>query len=147
MYIISACLLGENCKYSGGNNFCQWVRDIADAHSYVAVCPEVQAGQPIPRPPAEIAGSRVINREGKDVTEEFERGARECYELAKAAAEKAGEKIEGAILKANSPSCGKDSVYDGTFSGTLTHGDGYFVRLLKKDKIDVITEKETKYND
>ncbi|MCQ4637181.1 DUF523 domain-containing protein [Anaerovorax odorimutans] len=147
MYIISACLLGENCKYNGGNNRCQWVVDFARTHSHIPVCPETQAGLPAPRPPAEIRGSKVVDSEGKDLTEAFDRGARACYELAKKAAADAGEPIEGAILKAKSPSCGKGRIYDGTFSDRLTKGDGYLARLLKKDQIDIITEKENPEND
>lgn len=142
MYIISACLLGENCKYNGGNNRCQWVVDFAKTHSYAAVCPETQAGLPAPRPPAEIRGNKVLDSEGRDLTLQFKKGAEEAYELAKAAAREKGEIIEGAILKAKSPSCGRDRIYDGTFSDKLTKGDGYLVRLLKQDTIDVITEKE-----
>lgn len=142
MYIISACLLGENCKYSGGNNRCQWVIDFSASHRYVPVCPETQAGLPAPRPPAEIVGDKVMDKQGRDLTAAFARGAEESYRLAKTAAEDAGEHIEGAILKAKSPSCGRDRIYDGTFSDKLTDGDGYLVRLLKKDNIDVITEKE-----
>lgn len=147
MYIISACLLGENCKYNGKNNRCQWVADFAKTHSYVAVCPETQAGLPAPRPPAEIAGAKVLDSEGKDLTDAFAKGAEESYQMARQAARDAGEAIEGAILKAKSPSCGRDRIYDGTFSGRLTGGDGYLVRLLKKDHIDVITEKENLEND
>lgn len=142
MYIISACLLGENCKYNGGNNRCRWVVDFSRHHSFVAVCPETQAGLPAPRPPAEIQQEKVIDAEGKNLTEAFRRGAEEAYNLARKAATEAGESIEGAILKAKSPSCGRDRIYDGTFSGRLTDGDGYLVRLLKQDNIDVITEKE-----
>lgn len=142
MYMISACLLGENCKYNGGNNYCQWVAEFAESHSYVTVCPESRAGLPAPRPPAEIVGDKVLDKEGRDLTEAFSRGAAGAYEDAKEAARKAGEPIEGAILKAKSPSCGKDRIYDGTFSDRLINGDGYLVRLLKKDNIDVITEKE-----
>ena len=117
--MISACLLGENCKYNGGNNRCQWVVDFAKAHSYVPVCPETQAGLPAPRPPAEICADKVLDSEGKDLT----------------------------ILKAKSPSCGRDRIYDGTFSDRLTAGDGYLVRLLKNHHIDVITEKENLEDD
>lgn len=142
MYIISACLLGENCKYNGGNNYCQWVADFVRCRSYVTVCPECRAGLPAPRPPAEIVGDQVLDAEGQDLTQAFARGAAGAYEDAREAARNAGEIIEGAILKANSPSCGKNRIYDGTFSGRLTDGDGYLVRLLKADNIDVITEKE-----
>ena len=147
MYIISACLLGENCKYSGGNNYCQWVAEFAEKHKYIAVCPECEGGLPVPRPPAEIAGDRVINTEGADVTAEFVEGAKLSYERAKTAAMELGETIEGAILKAKSPSCGRGKIYDGTFSKTLIEGDGHFVRLLKADDITVITEKENTEND
>lgn len=142
MYVISACLLGENCKYNGGNNRCQWVVDFAAAHSHVTVCPETQVGLPAPRPPAEILGERVFDETGKDLTADFVRGARECWQLAEQAAKKRGESIEGAILKSKSPSCGKDRIYDGTFSQSLTDGDGYLARLLKEHQIHIITEKE-----
>ena len=147
MYMISACLLGENCKYDGGNNACQWVMDFAKNHSYIPVCPESEGGLAAPRPPAEIIGEKVMDRDGKDVTAAFLGGAEASYNRAKAATAAAGEPIEGAILKAKSPSCGKDRIYDGTFSKTLTEGDGCLVRLLKQDNIHVITEKERIDND
>jgi len=143
MYIISACLLGENCKYDGGNNRCQWVVDFAEKHEYIAVCPETEGGLTAPRPPAEITGDKIIDSEGKDVTEAFLKGAKASYDRAMAS----GKSIEGAILKAKSPSCGKDRIYDGTFSKTLTGGDGCLVRLLKKDNINIFTEKERIDND
>lgn len=147
MYIISACLLGENCKYSGGNNACQWVIEFAKTHSHIIVCPETEGGLTAPRPPAEIIGDKIIDSEGKDVTEAFLTGAKLSYERAQSEASRKGEQIEGAILKAKSPSCGRDKIYDGTFSGTLIDGDGCLVRLLKQDDINVITEKEKIDND
>lgn len=142
MYIISACLMGENCKYNGGNNKCQWVVDFAEKHSHVLVCPETEGGLKSPRSPSEIAGDKVINREGEDVTQFFLKGAVKSYERAKEAAAEKGEPIEGAILKAKSPSCGCGRIYDGTFSKTLTDGNGIFARLLIENNIKVITEKE-----
>lgn len=147
MYIISACLLGENCKYNGENNRCRWVVDFAENHSHVPVCPEVAGGLSTPRPPSEIAGDKVLNDRGDDVTNAFVNGAKASYKKALEVATAAGEGIEGAILKAKSPSCGCGKIYDGTFSKTLTDGDGYFTRLLKKDNINVITEKEKIDND
>lgn len=147
MYIISACLLGENCKYNGGNNRCRWVVDFAEKHSHVKVCPETEGGMSTPRLPSEIAGDKVVNRAGEDVTQFFLNGASKSYERAKTAAAERGEPIEGAILKAKSPSCGYGRIYDGTFSKTLTDGDGLFARLLIKDDIKVITEKENIEND
>ncbi|MEG0830545.1 MAG: DUF523 domain-containing protein [Anaerovoracaceae bacterium] len=142
MYLISACLLGENCKYNGGNNRCQWVVDFAETHSYFSICPETRAGLPSPRPPAEIRGDQVVDREGKDLTEAFINGARDAFEDGQKAAQEAGEFIEGAILKAKSPSCGCENIYDGTFTKKLVKGDGHLARLVKEKGIMVITEKE-----
>lgn len=100
-----------------------------------------------PRPPSEIAGDKVMNCEGLDVTENFKEGAAASMDKAMDAADKAGEQIEGAILKAKSPSCGCGMIYDGTFSETLIPGDGIFTRLLKEHNIKVITEKERIEND
>lgn len=138
MYIVSACLLGADCKYNGGNNDNEAVKDFCEGHRILAVCPETEGGLEAPRPPAEQQGDRVVNSEGKDVTPEFEKGA--CICLKKVL--DSGETPELAILKANSPSCGSCVVYDGTFTGTLTEGDGVFTRLLKEKGIKVITEKE-----
>lgn len=142
MYLISACLLGENCKYNGGNNYHQEVIDFCKEHSYYPVCPEGISGLPTPRPPAEYVGERIIDKEGSDVTGFFIKGARASLEAAFAEAERRGEVIEGAILKANSPSCGSGQIYDGTFSGTKISGNGCFVRMLLDKDIQVISEKE-----
>ena len=142
MYIVSACLLGQNCKYNGGNNLNEDVVEFCKNHKYVTVCPESAGKLPTPRPPAERVGSSILTKEGKDVTDAFVRGAdislKSCMEMARIS----GEEIEGAILKANSPSCGIGQIYDGTFSGTLTEGDGVFAGMLKRLGIEIITEKE-----
>ena len=144
MYLISGCLLGHNCKYNGGNNYNQDVIDFASCHSCFTVCPEGISGLPTPRPPAEYVGDKVIDKEGRDVTEYFVRGALESLMEARKEAEARGEVIEGAILKANSPSCGSGQIYDGSFSGTLIPGNGCFTRLLLEQDIHVISEKEIK---
>ena len=142
MYIVSACLLGQNCKYNGGNNRSEEVVEFCKTHKYVTVCPESAGKLPAPRPPAEKVGGRIVDKEGKDLTDAFLRGAdislKSCIEMARIS----GEEIEGAILKANSPSCGVGQIYDGTFSGTLTEGDGVFAGMLKRLGIEIITEKE-----
>ncbi|MFR7989357.1 MAG: DUF523 domain-containing protein [Anaerovoracaceae bacterium] len=142
MYLISGCLLGHNCKYNGGNNRSEKVVDFASERSFLAVCPEGCSGLPVPRPPAEFAGERIVDREGRDVTEAFRRGAELSLRQALEEAERRGEKIEGAILKANSPSCGSGRIYDGTFSGRLKEGYGCFAEMLYKRGIKVISEKE-----
>ena len=92
--------------------------------------------------PAEYVGMRILDREGTDVTEAFERGAALSLERAFDEARRRGETIEGAVLKANSPSCGSGKIYDGTFSGRLVQGDGCFAAKLKERGIKVISEKE-----
>ncbi|MGI6211658.1 MAG: DUF523 domain-containing protein [Anaerovoracaceae bacterium] len=146
MYLISRCLLGENCKYNGGNNRNEAVIRFAERCSVFGVCPECAAGLPAPREPAEQRDGRVVDRSGRDLTEAFRRGAELSLENAVRASEQAGEPIEGAVLKANSPSCGAGKIYDGTFTGRLTDGDGCFVRLLREKKIPVRTEKEIEEN-
>ena len=143
MYIVSACLLGANCKYNGGNNDNEDVKDLCEGHRIITVCPETEGGLRFPRPPAEQVGERVIDREGKDLTDAFTRGAEICLNKVLSAAEE-GEEPELAILKANSPSCGSCRIYDGTLSGTLTDGDGVFTKLLKERGIKVITENDIK---
>lgn len=142
MYIVSACLLGQNCKYNGGNNRNEDVVEFCRTHKYVTVCPESAGRLPSPRPPAEKVGSKIMDKNGNDLTEAFIRGAeislKSCMEMARLS----GEEIEGAILKANSPSCGVGHIYDGTFSGTLTEGNGVFAGMLRRLGIETITEKE-----
>lgn len=142
MYIISGCLLGHNCKYNGGSNRCEAVLEFCRTHKYVTVCPESAAQLPKPRPPAERLGDRILDREGKDLTDAFRKGAEVSWQICTKAAELAGEPLEGAILKANSPSCGFGKIYDGTFSGSLTDGNGVFAALLDRHRIEVMTEKE-----
>ena len=138
MYIVSACLLGENVKYSGGNNYTETVAEFLKDKEFIPVCPETAGGLPIPRLPSERQGDRIVSKAGEDVTEAFLKGARRCLEKV---LEKAGdEEIEGAILKARSPSCGSGVIYDGTFSGVKIPGDGVFAALLKERGIEVMTE-------
>lgn len=132
--------MGENCKYNGLNNETKWVTDFVAEKNIIAICPEELGGLGTPRPPAEQIGDRVVNKEGKDVTEMFLNGALQGCELALEVAKLTGEPIEGAILKANSPSCGCQFIYDGTFTGTRIPGDGYFTKELKKAGIPVYTE-------
>jgi uncharacterized protein YbbK (DUF523 family) len=51
---VSACLLGENCKYNGGNNYSEKVSQFVEGHELILVCPEVLGGLPTPRESAEI---------------------------------------------------------------------------------------------
>lgn len=139
MILVSACLVGLNCKYNGENNFNKEIFDMVKKGEAIFVCPEQLGGLSTPRVPAEIKyinGKRyVINKDGKDVTNEYEKGALETLNLMK----KLG--INKAILKANSPSCGCGMIYDGTFTGTKIIGNGITTQLLLDNGIEVINEK------
>ena len=134
--LISACLLGFDCKYNGGNNAlsAETLEQLRRHYRLIPVCPETAGGLPVPREPSERRGERVVNRAGQDVTAEYQKGA----ELAAALARRF--QIRKALLKSNSPSCGSGSIYDGSFSGTLTAGDGVTSEYIKSEGIEVITD-------
>ena len=121
---VSACLLGHNCKYSGGNNRSQKVLDYIAGHEVIPVCPEVAGGLSTPRVPVELKDGRAINREGEDVTEFFRKG------VEKTMAKLTREQIDLAILQPRSPSCGCKQIYNGTFTKTLIDGKGMFAQAL-----------------
>lgn len=135
-YLVSACLLGLPCKYSGGDNRCPAVLALRDRIHMIPVCPEQLGGLPTPRPASERQGDCVVNREGLDVTAQFRAGAGSALMLARLFG------CCGAILKSRSPSCGVGTVYDGTFSGTLVPGDGMTAQLLRAEGLDLYTEEE-----
>lgn len=135
--IVSKCLLGYPCRYDEKSVPSQAVIDLQNKYELVPVCPEELGGLKTPRIPAEIVGDRVIRKDGKDITLEYTSGAVAALEIAKE------NNCTVAILKSKSPSCGKGKIYDGTFSGRLTDGDGICVRLFKENNIDIFTENET----
>ena len=132
--LVSACLLGEKCRYDGGSQYCAKVMRLAERYEFVPVCPEVLGGMPTPRPPSEILGDRVISMDGRDVTAQFRLGA----ERSLAAARKAG--AVKALLKSGSPSCGRGLVHDGLFSGKMVPGNGVTTALLEENGLAVCTE-------
>jgi len=134
--LVSACLLGINCKYDGSSNKNEKILKLAKDFILIPVCPEIFGGLPIPREPAEKRGERVITKSGKDITEYFKKGAKEVLKIAKIL------KIKKAIFKQKSPSCGCGKIYDGTFSKRLIKGNGITTELLKKNKIEVLSEEE-----
>ena len=121
--MVSACLLGEKCKYNGGNNRNPGLLHLLSGHKVIPVCPEVLGGLPTPRVPAEIVNGTVINREGVSVDDAFRRGAKKALEMARQ------EKPDLIILQSRSPSCGVKEIYDGTFSGKLVPGHGIFAEM------------------
>lgn len=134
--LVSACLLGLNCKYNGGNNEKEKVLKYLEDKEIIPVCPEIFGGLTTPRAASEIRGDKVVNILGEDVTANFQRGAEETLKLAK----KFG--IKKALLKTKSPSCGKDKIYDGTFTNTLIAGEGITAKLLNENNIEIISEND-----
>lgn len=132
--LISACLLGCRCRYDADAKPQPWIAALAERHTLVPVCPEQLGGLATPRPPAERQGDRVVTRTGADVTAQYRRGAEEALRLCRVL------DCQAALLKERSPSCGCGAVYDGTFTGTLTGGDGVTAALLKAAGVPVYGE-------
>ena len=134
--LISACLLGLPCRYDGASKPQLWVEELARRYELIPMCPEQMGGLPTPRNPSERRGDRVVMNDGRDVTAEYRRGAEETLRLARLYG------CTAAVLKERSPSCGCGRIYDGTFTGTLTDGDGVTAALLKENGIKVYGESE-----
>ena len=134
--LISACLLGVTCRYDGRSKPLDraQIAALMEKYNVVPVCPECLGGLPIPREPSERRGERIVMRSGRDVTENYLRGAEETLRLARLYG------CTKALLKERSPSCGSDSIYDGSFSGTLVSGDGAASTLLKENAVSVFGE-------
>ena len=136
MIIVSACLAGIKCNYLGDDSSHPEVVELVRKGLAIPVCPEQLGGLPTPRIPAEIQGRKVMNKNGEDVTLNFQKGAEETLRIAKLV------NCKKAILKANSPSCGLGKIYDGSFSGKLIPGNGITTELLMKNGIEIITETD-----
>ncbi|MED1793386.1 DUF523 domain-containing protein [Brevibacillus nitrificans] len=145
MKMISACLIGCECRYDQKSCRDQELEQLLREGKVIPVCPEQLGGLPTPRPPAEIVGgdgfdvldgnARIIDQKGNDVTEEFLAGARQALKLAQTVG------ATSAILKENSPSCGSTFVYDGTFSGKKVTGTGLTAALFRRNGIEVQSEQ------
>ena len=140
MILISACLAGINCKYSGGNNLNPELRDLVNSGKAVPVCPEQLGGLITPRTPAEIIKDseeniKVITKTGTDVTKEYILGAERALAIAKAL------NVKTAVLQSRSPSCGCGYIYDGTFTKHLIVGNGITAELFIKNGIKVFSDE------
>lgn len=138
MILVSACLLGDPCKYNGGTNKNEAVLRFLQGKCYCRICPETAGGLTIPRLPAERRGQRVVQSDGTDVTDSFMLGAKKTLETARRLSP------ELIILKANSPSCGVGSIYNGYFCKALCKGNGVAAQMLLDAGFTVTTEKELK---
>jgi len=137
--VVSSCLLGAPVRYNGQDKksdhpiLNRWM----EQGRIISVCPEMLGGLGTPRPPAEIRSGRVFTNEGRDVTAEFEKGARASLAAAEA------DRVRIAVLKEGSPSCGSSYVYDGTFTSTrLAGAAGVTASLLRERGIAVFSEEE-----
>ncbi len=135
LYVVSACLAGQLCRYDGLANLNTTIASLVRDGMALPVCPEVLGGLPVPRTPCEQKNGRIFSASGEDKTAEFASGAAAALSLA----EEYG--CRTAILKARSPSCGCGRIYDGTFSRTLIDGDGFFAALLRKKGFTLFTEE------
>lgn len=130
--LISLCLVGVDCKYSGGNNLISQLEKLQEKYNLIPFCPEITGGLTTPRPPCEINEGKVVTQKGIDHTREYQKGAQEALKLAQRFS------CKRAILQVRSPSCGAGLIYDGTFSGTLVPGDGITAALFKDQGIEII---------
>ena len=134
--LVSACLMGRNCKYSGGNNYCAAVASLAREHEIIEVCPEVLAGLGTPRTPVEIVDGVLMDRDGNSADAAI-RGA-----VATLLQQIEGQNIDYAVLQSRSPTCGVRQVYDGSFSGRLIPGSGVFAKALMDAGIRCVDAQE-----
>lgn len=134
--IVSACLLGENCKYNGGNNYDPKVAAFVRGREVIRVCPEALAGMGIPRTPMEIVGGILTTADGKVVDTQVRRAVAQILDQIR------DEDIECAILQSRSPTCGVHQVYDGTFSKKLVDGAGVLAQALKDAGYRVVDRED-----
>ena len=134
--LISGCLLGLSCRYDGNSKGLdrETIEKLQKKHNLIPACPEQLGGLPTPRNPSERIDGGIFMDNGTDVSAEYRRGAEQALYLARLFG------CEAAILKERSPSCGCGEIYDGTFSGTLTAGDGVTAELFKAAGIPVYGE-------
>ena len=137
--LISACLLGVNCRYNGNGILIEGAESLKQNYHLIPVCPEIFGGMSTPREPAEQRNGKVFSKSGEDVTVYFEIGAQEVLKLAKF------YDCKYAILKERSPSCGHGKVYDSSFSGTIIEGNGVLAEMLEKNGIQVFGESQLNY--
>ena len=134
--IVSACLLGDKCRYDGHSNYVPLIKELKEKYEIIVICPEVNGGLSIPRTPSEIKGDRVINQKGKDVTKYFNKGVDYVLQVVKYF------NIKKAVLKEKSPSCGVHNIYDGNFNNKVIEGQGWLTRKLKTLGVEIYNENE-----
>lgn len=132
--LVSSCFAGNKTKYNGKDNYLESLNLLKEKYKLVFVCPEVVGGLSIPRNPSEIIGNKVISNQGVDVTNEYKKGADVALYLVKK------YNIKKALLKESSPSCGSNTIYDGTFSSKKILGMGITSKLLNENGVIIYSE-------
>ena len=130
--MVSACLMGEKCKYNGRNNLNEKLLEFVKEHEVISVCPEVMGGLPTPRIPAEIVNGVVTAKDGRNVDTEFRKGAEMALQIA------LGNQVDLVILQSRSPSCGPKQIYDGSFSGKRIDAQGVFAKMLLENGFRIL---------
>jgi len=130
--LVSACLLGTNCKYNGGNNYCEKVIRFLEDKESIPVCPEVLAGMGVPRNPIEIVDGVLMDKYGNSVDACLRQAVAEVVQQAKQL------QIDCAVLQSRSPTCGVNQIYDGSFSGRKIPGSGALAQAMREAGIRVI---------
>jgi len=146
IYLVSACLIGINCRYNGGSSRIPELESLVDSGRMIPICPEVLGGLSTPRKACEIISQdngspKVVTKDGIDCSQEFLVGAQKVLKICEVC------DVDKVILKANSPSCGYGLIYDGTFSGKLTEGNGLTSQLLIENGIEVYNENNWSSSD
>lgn len=138
MYLVSACLIGVNCRYDGKNNYNQKLYKLFKESLLYPVCPEILGGLEIPRKPCELIieqnNYKVYNIDGENRTDEFLKGAKKTLKIADLM------KVKGVIFKDKSPSCGVYNIHDGNFNGNIIKGKGVTTNFLEKSGYKVYSE-------
>ena len=136
--LVSACLIGENCRYDGKNSLCKEIKELAKYYDIIPICPEVSGGLKTPRHPSEITNGRVMTIKGRDVTSNYHDGAYWASTIVRL------KHIKLAILKERSPSCGVHLIHNGKFDGGVIAGKGITTQKLEQIGVKVINEEEAK---
>ena len=134
-FVVSSCLAGIKCRYNGTCKKNNYVCSLVSEGKAIPMCAEVLGGLSVPREPAEIVGSKVLTKSGKDVTKNYLDGARKVLDYCK------NHNIKKAILMDKSPSCGLRR-YDGSFSGVIINEPGITAKMLIDNGIEVISSNE-----
>lgn len=134
--IVSACLVGDKCRYDGKDNFNELIKELHEYYDIVPVCPEVFGGLKIPRDPAELKNGRAYNKNGKDVTNFYINGIDKIIGICRYF------HVQKAILTEKSPACGVHKIHNGRFNGGLVDGEGLLTTALKRLNIEVFTIEE-----